>query len=244
MSDRSSGFTTVARATVAVLAAGVSGWMVARGVLALSDRPMGPWLLARAGGLTSYLLLVALVATGLLLAHPRLARMRRPDATTRLRLHVGLAVGTLVFTVLHVVALAVDEHAGVGWQGALLPLASTYRPVPVTLGVIGLYAGVAAALTASAAGGLAARVWWPVHKVAAVSLVLVWVHSVLAGSDTPALLVLYLATGAAVLLLAVSRYVARTTADEVAERARRAQPVTSDLHVVPQVSASQRRHAS
>ena len=243
MSERDDALATVARAMVAVLAAGVSGWLVARGVLALSDRPMGPWLLARAGGLTSYLLLVALVVTGLLLAHPRLARVRRPDPTTRLRVHVGLAAGTLVFTVLHVVALAVDEHAGVGWQGAVLPLASTYRPVPVTLGVIGLYAGLAAALTASTAGGLAARVWWPVHKVAAVSLVLVWAHSVLAGSDTPQLLALYVTTGGAVLLLAASRYVARTRADDVAERARAAQPLTDDLHVVPHVS-DRRRTAS
>ncbi len=217
---------------LAMLAAGASSWLVARGVLALSEEPMGPWLLARAGGLTSYLLLVALVCTGMVLAHPWRSRISRPATATRLRIHAALATGTLVFTVLHVVALAVDEHAGVGWAGVLLPMASSYRPVPVTLGVIGLYAGLVAGLTASMAGRFAARIWWPVHKAAAISLVLVWAHSVLAGSDTPALLTLYLGTGGLVLALAVSRYVARTTSDQVADLAAASQPRTNDLHLV------------
>jgi hypothetical protein len=227
-------------ATVGMLAAGASGWLVARGVLALSDQPMGPWLIARAGGLTSYLMLVALVCTGLVLSHPWRTRITRPTTASRLRIHAALASGTLVFTVLHIVALAVDVHAHVGWKGALLPLASDYRPVPVTLGVIGMYAGLVAGLTASMAGRLAARIWWPVHKAAAISLILVWGHSVLAGSDTPALLTLYVVSGVLVLALAVSRYVARTNTDRVAAVASAAQPTTTDLHVVD----PQRRAAS
>jgi len=234
MSTDLSGSTAV-HITIGMLAAGTSSWLVARGVLALSHEPMGPWLLARAGGLTSYLLLVALVCTGLVLAHPWRTRIARPTTATRLRIHAALASGTLVFTVLHVVALAVDQHAGVGWQGVLLPLASDYRPVPVTLGVIGVYAGLVAGLTASMAGRLAARIWWPVHKAAAISLVLVWAHSVLAGSDTPALLALYLGSGGVVLVLALSRYAARTTADRVAETTRTAQPTTTDLHLVDEL---------
>ena len=105
----------------------------------------------------------------------------------------------------------------------------------MTLGVIGLYAGLVAGLTASMAGRLAARIWWPVHKAAAISLVLVWAHSVLAGSDTPALLALYLGTGGLVLVLAITRYAARTTADRVAEMTRTAQPTTTDLHLVDEL---------
>ena len=101
-------------------------------------------------------------------------------------MHVSLAVFTLAFTALHVVVLATDSYAGVGWRGALVPMAATYRPVPVTLGVIGVYAGLLAGLTAALAGRVTARIWWPIHKVAALSLVLVWVHGVLAGSDTRA----------------------------------------------------------
>jgi hypothetical protein len=193
-----------------------TGGALGAGWRAVAGNHEAPWIVARAAGLTSYLLLVALVATGLGLSHPWRAALRRPAPATRLRLHLSLAACTLAFTVLHVVLLATDPYARVGWWGAVLPLGAGYRPVPVTLGVLGLYAGLAAGLTAALAGRLARRLWWPVHKVAAGSLILVWLHAVLAGSDLPALRAGYLGTGLAVGLLAVSRYAARTPADRLA----------------------------
>jgi hypothetical protein len=178
------------------------------------------WVLGRAAGLTSYVLLLALVVTGLVLAHPWSRHLHRPSARTRLGLHVGLATFTLVFTVLHVVVLATDPWAKVGWAGAVLPMASTYRPVPVTLGVLAAWAGLVTGLTARFAGRLPLRIWWPIHKVAAGLLVLVWAHSVLAGSDVVALRGFYLATGFAVLGLAITRYAARTPTDRVEDLAR------------------------
>jgi len=173
------------------LSAAVTSWLIGRGFATVSGNTMAPWILGRAAGVTSYLLLVLLVGMGLVLSHPWRSRFERPSTATRLRLHVSLAVFTTAFTVLHIVVLATDPWAGVGWKGAVLPLGATYRPVPVTLGVIGLYAALLAGATASLAGRFAPRVWWPIHKVAAVSLVLVWIHGMLAGSDTAALLWLY-----------------------------------------------------
>ena len=60
--------------------------------------------------------------------------LRRPSSAVRIRTHVSLSVFTLVFTVLHIVVLATDKYAGVGWWGAFVPMGSTYRPLPVTLG--------------------------------------------------------------------------------------------------------------
>jgi hypothetical protein len=202
----------------------VTSWLVGRAVTAVSGEKMATWVVGRSAGIASYLLLVALVAMGLVLSHPWRARVRRPSTASRLRLHASLAVFTLAFTVLHIVVLATDEYAGVGWKGALLPMGSQHRPVPVTLGVIGLYAGILAGVTAALAGRFASRVWWPLHKVGSVSLVLVWLHGVLAGSDTLALLALYLGTGLAVVGLGVSRYAARTHADLVAEIDHRRRP--------------------
>jgi hypothetical protein len=198
--------------------AGVTGWLVGGTASSVAGNHNAPWIIGRAAGLSSYLLLVALVATGLVLSHPGRARLRRPRAATRIRLHVSLAVFTLALTVLHVVVLATDSYAHVGWHGALVPMGSAYRPVPVTLGVIGSYAGLLAGVTASLSGRrLVSRAWWPIHKVASVSLLLVWVHGVAAGIDTPSLLGLYLVTGAGVLALAVWRYLARTPAELVDE---------------------------
>ncbi len=195
-----------------VLATAVSLAAAAWLVLDAMGGPQGgkvTWVLGRAGGLASYVLLVALVSTGLVLAHPWSRHLHRPSPRTRLTLHVSLATFTLVFTVLHIVVLVLDPWAKVGVLGALLPMASGYRPVAVTLGVLALWAGLVAGLTAALAGRFAIRVWWPIHKVAAASLVLVWAHSVLAGSDVVALQGFYLATGCAVLALAVTRYAAQ-----------------------------------
>ena len=201
------------------LSAVLTSFLIGTAVSSIASDRMAPWILGRAAGISSYLLLVALVMLGLLLSHPRRAQWNRPSSATRIRIHVSLSVFTLVFVVLHIVVLATDKYAGVGWWGSFVPMGSSYRPVAVTLGVIGLYAGLAAGLTAAFAGRVSQRVWWPLHKVAIISLLLVWFHGVLAGIDTPALLGMYIVTGVAVLLLAISRYVTKTTNDGVEELA-------------------------
>lgn len=208
-------------AMLAVVAAGAAAGLAARVVLdAVAGVDAVPWVLARASGVTSYVLLLALVTTGLVLAHPWARHLRRPSPATRLVLHASLATFTLAFTVLHVVVLATDPWAQVGWRGVVLPMASVYRPVPVTLGVLAVWAGLVTGVTARWAGHVG-RAWLPVHRVALVVFVLVWAHGVLAGSDTSALRGFYLATGAAVAGLAISRYGARTPR-EVAGAAARA----------------------
>jgi DMSO/TMAO reductase YedYZ heme-binding membrane subunit len=193
-------------AAVTALAAGSALAALGHTVAAVSGQRQGPWILARAAGVTGYALLTLLVVTGLVLAHPRAARLRRPHPRTRLAVHRGLAVFTLVFVALHVVVLAGDSWAGVGWRGAVVPLASSYRPLPVTLGLLGLWSGAAAGATAALAGRLGGRIWFPLHRVAVAAFVLVWGHGVLTGSDVLALRLLYAGTGAGVLVLAVSRY--------------------------------------
>lgn len=199
--------------------AAVTSWCIGVAVSSVVGNRMAPWILGRAAGITSYLLLVGLVLLGLVLSHPHRSRWRRPSSAVRIRAHVSLSVFTLVFTVLHIVVLATDRYAGVGWWGALVPLGSTYRPLPVTLGVVALWAGLAAGITAALAGRISRRAWWPVHKVAIVSLVLVWLHGVLSGIDTPPLLAMYLVTGGAVLAVAVSRYTSTTVRSDVEELA-------------------------
>lgn len=189
------------------LSLGVAGLLVGVAWHRVAGDRMAPWILGRAAGVSAYLLLVALVLMGLVLSHP--ARARLGGSTPgRIRVHIALGVFTVAFTALHIVVLATDRWAGVGWPGALVPMGSAYRPVAVTLGLIGLWTGLLAGLSAAAAGHLPRRLWWPLHKVAASTLVLVWLHGVLAGGDTPALLGMYVLTGVLTLGVASSRYVA------------------------------------
>ena len=132
-------------------------------------------------------------------------------------MHVSLAVFTLAFVVLHVLVLATDSYAGVGLRGAVLPMAATYRPVPVTMGVLGAYAGVLA--------GRHCRARRPGHRAGLVADPQGGRGQPGAGLGPrsprrqrhPGLLVLYGGSGLLVAGLALSRYVARTPTDRVAE---------------------------
>jgi predicted ferric reductase len=191
--------------------AGLSLMLIGIAVSGYSTVAMPKWVLARSAGLTAYILLAFVVALGLLLSHPHRSLWRWPVFITRLRIHVGLAVFALVFTALHVVVLITDDFAHVGLLGAFLPMASEYRPLPVTLGILGVWAGAAAGVTAARAGHrLSRKIWWVLHKIAAVSFVLVWFHSLLSGSDPSALMPVYVVSGAGLIGLALWRYSSRT----------------------------------
>jgi len=202
----------------ATLSAAVTGVLIGSAIGVVEGHRMAPWMIARATGISAYLLLVLLVVLGLLLSHPSRTRVSRPSPAPRTRLHIVLAALTLALTIAHIVVLATDRFAGVGWRGASLPMQSAYRPVAVTLGVLGAWAGLVVGSTALLAGHLPQRLWWRVHKVAIVALLLVWLHGVLAGGDTPMLRWLYLSTGGLIAVVVLSRYAARTPAEQIAHR--------------------------
>ncbi|MHB2022413.1 MAG: hypothetical protein ACYCO3_03650 [Mycobacteriales bacterium] len=175
------------------------------------------WLLGRGLGVAGYLSLTALVITGLWYRHPW--RVRRPigHPSRDLRLHASLALVTFAFVTGHVLSLASDRYAKVGFSGALLPGASAYRGWAVALGTIALYLG----LLIGASAALGHSNWLPIHRIATVTFGLVWIHGVFAGADTVALRGMYLATGAAVLLLTATRRLARPAHLPDGDRLRR-----------------------
>ncbi len=168
-----------------------------------------PWIVGRTLGLSAYLALVALVIVGLWMRHPWRQRWPVLHPETSLRIHGALGAAVVVVTTGHLVALASDRYAGVGWIGTVVPDASQYRPVAVTLGVLGFDAIVVVTATAALGGRLVGRHWLVVHRLALPSAGLVWLHGVLAGTDSPRLRVMYALSGALVVLMTLSRAVAR-----------------------------------
>jgi hypothetical protein len=171
-----------------------AGGLVGHALAHVAGDRMAPWILGRATGVTAYLLLWVAVLAGLLLSSPARSRLGG-SSVRRMRLHISLVLLAAGFTVFHVVVLATDRFAGVGWAGALFPLGAQYRPIGVTLGLLGAWLALLAGGSAAAAGRLPRRLWWPLHKAAVVALALVWVHGVLTGADTRPLRGLYLVTG-------------------------------------------------
>jgi predicted ferric reductase len=174
----------------------------------LHDR-MLPWILGRSMGVAAYLALTAMVATGLWLRHPWRTRIWSPAPESLLRAHVTLAAGTLVLLLAHLISLALDHYAGVGWLGALVPWQSSYRPAAVAIGTLAFYGILLVGGTASLAASFAGKVWYPVHTLAALTFSAALAHGILAGSDGWTLRWLYVSTGIVVAGLQVTRWTAR-----------------------------------
>ena len=173
---------------------------------------MLPWILGRGLGVAGYAALVALVATGMWFRHPWRRPSSRADGTVHLRVHAALASATAVLVAGHLVALALDRYAGVGWSGAFVPGRSHFRTAAVALGTASFYLGLLVATTAKLAGRPIVRHHWrAVHRLATLSFASVWAHGVLAGSDAAALRPLYVGTGVLLVTMAVtSRYASST----------------------------------
>jgi len=180
------------------------------------------WFGSRAAGIAAYLLVSALAMFGLLLSHPS----NKVDWKASKHLfpwHKHLAFFTLAFIAVHIATIVADPYAGVGIIGWLVPGLSTYRTVPVALGTIALFALLLTGVTARFTNLLGPGRWLAIHRVALVAFALAWIHGVLSGTDTLALLPMYAVSGALVVLLAASRYWrplprSRETDDAAADR--------------------------
>jgi DMSO/TMAO reductase YedYZ heme-binding membrane subunit len=198
---------TIVLTLVGAAALVVTFWLSANALLDAMQAPMPKWILARSSGIVSYLLLWVTTIFGILVSHPHSPRWNWMQLVTRLRLHVGFSVFAIAFTLLHIIVLATDDYAKVGWAGAFLPFASEYRPVPVTLGVIAFWGMVISALTAALSNTrFFGRSWIWIHRISIVFYIAAWVHGMLSGADTSSLLWLYLATGMFALIFALWRY--------------------------------------
>ena len=210
----------VLTAFVVLVVASAGGYGAAKLATPVVHNRYFPWIVGRGLGLAAYFALTLLVCLGIWLRHPWRFRWLLVRPETALRLHAALASATILLVLGHIASLASDSYAGVGWVGALLPGRSSYRTVPVALGVAAFWACLLVAGTARLGGRLVGRRWLPVHRLAAPIFATVFVHGVLAGTDTPRLRLVYVASGAVVLSLWLTRHLAQqpvltsqTTAD-------------------------------
>ena len=140
------------------------------------------WMLARASGLTAYVLLTAAMVAGLVLKSRPFGRVLRTASVTDVHRFLTLcALGALA---LHGVALTLDQTIRMPLAGLFLPGASPYRPAAVASGVI------AAELTALIVASfwlrrrIGARNWRRLHWATYVVFVAATAHGLIAGTDS------------------------------------------------------------
>ena len=140
------------------------------------------WDAARAGGLISYLLLTTAVALGLVLRN-RWQSARWPRLVTN-ELHGYVSLLALIFIAVHVLAVAIDPFTHFGLAAVLVPLASSYRPVWMSLGIVALYLLLAVWISSRLRRRIGHRLWRQIHVLAFAVYAAATLHGLGTGSDT------------------------------------------------------------
>ena len=155
-----------------------------------------PWYVARAAGLIAWTLLTASVLWGLSIS-TRVFR-GKPRPAWLLDLHRYLGGLATIFTVLHVGAIIADSYVHFDLMSVLIPFASSWRPVAVAWGVVGLYLLLAVQLTSLARTKLPKKLWRATHFASFPLFAFATLHALTAGTDRSAWLVQAAAAAAVV----------------------------------------------
>jgi ferredoxin-NADP reductase len=168
------------------------------------------WYVTRASAVLAWVTMTAAVLWGILLSTRVL---RGADSPAWLQdLHRFLGGSALVLTLIHMVSLMLDPWLALPIDQLLLPLVSTYRPVPVALGILAFYALAAVHITSLIKDRLPRPFWKAVHYASYIAVLGVAFHGALAGTDAGALWYQAVATviiTASVLALVVRLVMAR-----------------------------------
>lgn len=166
------------------------------------------WYLARSTGIVAWALVAASVIWGLLLTTKLLRG--RPTPKWLLDLHRFLGGAAVTFTGLHLAGLVADNYTHFGPAEILVPLASSWKPLPVALGVVAMYLLAAVEITSLAMKRIPRRWWRWVHLTSFGVFWLSTIHGVTAGTDAtnPIMAVAYLVVGGIVVFLTLVRTLA------------------------------------
>lgn len=164
------------------------------------------WILIRGSGIVAFGLLATATIWGLLLSTKLLGISVKPKGLTQF--HESLGLGALVATVVHMVALGVDDYVEFGIRELLVPGASVWRPLATSLGVMAFYATVIVSLSFYAKRWIGQNRWRAIHYLSFGTFLASLLHGILAGSDRthPLVMGIYVTSLALVIGLLVYRY--------------------------------------
>ena len=139
------------------------------------------WDITRASANVAWGLCLFSILWGVLLTTRILRDMDRP-AWLR-DLHSWLGGLTLAFTVIHMASLIQDNYINFSVANVLVPFTSSYRPLPVALGVIGFWFLAAIQVTSLMMKKLSRSTWRRIHMMSYPLYLTIIVHALTAGSD-------------------------------------------------------------
>jgi methionine sulfoxide reductase heme-binding subunit len=142
------------------------------------------WLATRGAGIVSLLMLTASAALGLVTV-TRFQAAGWPRFFNY-EMHRRVSLLSVAFLATHVLAAVFDPFTRLGLAAALVPLASSYRPLPVALGVIALYLFVTLIATSLLRRRIPQQAWRTIHWASYLMWPLALAHGITSGSDAAA----------------------------------------------------------
>ena len=142
------------------------------------------WFATRGAGIVSMLLFSAVVVLGVLTTM-RWGSDRWPRFLT-VEIHRTISLLSVVFLAVHILTAILDPFTNLGISAALVPFASSYRPLWVGLGVLSIYLGAAVLITSLLRDRVGLRLWRAIHWLAYACWPLALLHSIGSGSDATA----------------------------------------------------------
>ncbi len=155
--------------------------------------PRLTWFLTRSSGLVLLVLFTATTVLGVLTSSARTGG--RVPGFVATDLHRRLSTLSLVLLLGHIVTSVADSFVTITWLDAVVPFASTYRPLWLGLGTLGCDLVLLVAVTSTLRHHMAPRVWRGVHLAAYAAWPVVVLHTLGTGTDARSVPVLLL-TGA------------------------------------------------
>ena len=165
------------------------------------------WLLARASGITAYVLVTLSVLAGIVLKARPFARLRPATVTN---VHRALALNAIGAIAAHGVALVLDATVKVSPLALVVPGLIAYRPLATSVGVLAAELTVLVYASFSLRRRIGRRAWRALHWTTYGVFALATAHGLAAGTDStrPWAAALYLAAVAAVVFAAAWRALA------------------------------------
>jgi len=163
------------------------------------------WILLRAAGIGAYLMLWATVSWGLIGTTSVVGK--RVSRATSITFHQFLAVSASFLIGVHIGSLLLDSFVHFTPLDVAVPLHTSYKTVPVALGIASMYA-VATVLVSSWTRKRLSTTWWRrLHLLAVPAFALALVHGVFTGTDVLRSWIWwgYVLTGGSVLFLMLTR---------------------------------------
>jgi predicted ferric reductase len=157
------------------------------------------WVLARVAGLSSYAALAVALVTGIAL---RTAVFDWMGSNRMVRsVHEYTVVLWIPLALLHVVSLLLDQTARIGLLDIVVPFHSSYGSLAIGLGALSVDLLLVVTVTSYLRRRMPKDVWLWIHRLSYVAFALIFLHSVLSGTDFSDPIVSAITWGSAAALL-------------------------------------------